>query len=153
MIDIFLFFFFAVFFILGFYWIILNTYLPLIIGSVKYCIESFLNQDCFSRWTALQLIMFRKLNIRSFLDPQLNFSVQINYICKKIGKKLGYFRRISSFFVTMDYNFGLQYYCITPLQLLLFFVHFRHSGKFCKLQLHQNKTMRIILGYGKYTPI
>lgn len=29
------------------------------------------------------------------LDPQLSFSNQIDYLCKKLGKKIGFFSRIS----------------------------------------------------------
>ena len=87
------------------------------------------------------------------LDPQLNFANHINYLCKKIGKKIGFFMRIASY--------------ISPWARMLVYKtiilpHFNYCASLLisctgedinRLQLQQNKIMRILLGCNKYTPI
>lgn len=88
-----------------------------------------------------------------YLDPQLSFSNQIDYLCKKIGKKIGFFYRISR--------------CLSQWTKLLIFntIILPHFDYCCsllvscnqediqRLQIQQNKAMRIILNCDKYTPI
>lgn len=87
------------------------------------------------------------------LDPQLNFSVHVDYLCKKLGKKIGFFSRIS--------------YCVSKWTKMLIYKtiilpHFAYCSSLLiscnkeevrKLQVQQNKIMRILLNCSKYTPI
>lgn len=87
------------------------------------------------------------------LDPQLNFTKHVDYLCKKIGKKVGYFRRVSG---------NLSDWCKVLVYNTIIFPHFNYcmslllsckKGDIYNLQLLQNKIMRIILNCSKYEPI
>lgn len=87
------------------------------------------------------------------LDPQLGFHNHVDYICKKIGKKIGYFRRIShnlsQWTKNIIYNtiiFPHFSYCIS----ILFSCN---KTDISRLQILQNKVMRIILNCDKTTSI
>lgn len=88
-----------------------------------------------------------------FLDPQLNFSSHIDFICKKIGKKIGFFYRISQ---------NLSQWAKLLIYNTIIYPHFNYccslllacnKAEINRLQLLQNKAMRIILKCNKYTPI
>lgn len=88
-----------------------------------------------------------------YLDPQLSFSSHIDYLCKKLGKKIGFFNRIAS--------------CLSQWSKMLIYntiilPHFNYCSSLLisctkndidRLQIQQNKAMRIILNCNKYTPI
>jgi Reverse transcriptase (RNA-dependent DNA polymerase) len=87
------------------------------------------------------------------VDPQLTFSNHINFLCKKLGKKIGFFRRISS--------------DLTPWSRMIVYntiisPHFSYCNSLLlscpqecinRLQVLQNKCMRILLNCNKYTSI
>lgn len=88
-----------------------------------------------------------------YLDPQLSFSNHIEYMCKKIGKKLGFFNRVAS--------------CLSQWTRMLVYntiilPHFTYACSLLisctkediqRLQVQQNKAMRILLRCNRYTPI
>lgn len=87
------------------------------------------------------------------LDEQLNFIEHVNYICKKISKKLGVLRKvrknISISTAVNVYNVLIKShfdYCSS----LLYMCSQSHKDR---LQLLQNKAMRIILKCSRYTSI
>ncbi len=79
------------------------------------------------------------------LDPQLSFSSQIDYLCKKLSKKIGFFSRISGHLSvwarTLVYNTIIkphfQYCCSLLISC--------NSTDVERIQKQQNKCMRIIL--------
>lgn len=87
------------------------------------------------------------------IDKHLKFTELVDYICKKIGKKIGYFKRIRNkinvltainiynTIVKPHFEFGstILYTCCTDAHLE-------------RLQKLQNKAMRSILKYNRYTP-
>lgn len=88
------------------------------------------------------------------IDENLNFKEHIEYICKKIGKKIGFFKRVRkklsiltavNVYNTMikpHFEFGstILYTCCTKTQIE-------------RLQKLQNKAMRSILKCNRYTSI
>ena len=88
-----------------------------------------------------------------YLDPQLSFSSHVDYLCKKLGKKIGFFNRIAS--------------CLSQWSKMLIYntiilPHFNYCSSLLisctkndidRLQIQQNKAMRIILNCNKYTPV
>lgn len=87
------------------------------------------------------------------LDPQLGFGNHVDYMCKKIGKKIGFLKRVSG--------------CLSSWTKLLvyntiIFPHFSYASSLLiactnedvhRLQILQNKIMRILLNCDRYTPI
>lgn len=87
------------------------------------------------------------------LDQQLTFSRNVDYLCKKIGEKIVFFYRISrnlsEWSKLLIYNTILSphfNYCISLLISC-------SNEDISRLQILQNKIMRIILNCDKYTPI
>lgn len=75
---------------------------------------------------------------------ELCFSNHIDYICRKFGKKLGFLMRVSAYWTAVvhyDY-FNYRSLLIACIQRGIM-----------RLQLQQNKPVRIILGCNRYTPI
>ena len=87
------------------------------------------------------------------LDPQLTFSHQVNYMCKKIGKKIGFFRRIAANLTQWSklliYN-TIIYPHFTYCASLLIACNNQEIGR---VQLLQNKAMRIVLNCNSYTSV
>lgn len=87
------------------------------------------------------------------LDPQLTFSSHIDYLCKKIGKKIGFFNRISgvlsSWTKLLVYNTIIQPHFAYCASLLISC----YKTDIRRLQLLQNKAMRIILNCSFHTSI
>lgn len=86
-------------------------------------------------------------------DPQLKFSKHIDYLCKKIGKKVGYFYRVCR---------NLSLWCRKIVYNTIIFPHFSYcmsvfiscsDEQIHRLQLLQNKAMRVILRCNRYTSI
>lgn len=87
------------------------------------------------------------------IDKKLNFKNHIDYVCKKIGKKIGFFRRIRKNVTPMCavhiYNTMIKphfEYCSTMLIVC-------NEGMFHRMQMLQNKGMRTILYCSRYTPV
>lgn len=87
------------------------------------------------------------------LDSQLNFSLHVDHISKKIGKKIGFFRRIAE---------NLSHWSRLLVYNTIIYPHFNYCFSLlisCKkadiqrLQLLQNKAMRTVLFCTRYTPI
>lgn len=87
------------------------------------------------------------------LDPQLGFHNHVDYICKKIGKKIGYVRRIS---------YNLSQWTKKILYNTIIFPHFSYcasilfscnKGDIRRLQMLQNRGMRMILNCDKKTNV
>lgn len=87
------------------------------------------------------------------LDSQLNFSQNIDYICRKIGKKIGFFRRVSQ---------NLSYWSRLLVFNTIVYPHFTYCNSLLvscsktdikRLQVLQNKAMRTILSCSQYTPV
>lgn len=98
-----------------------------------------------------QVEEFKYLGI--LLDSKLKFTAHINYISKKIAKKVGFLRRIrrsvSTYTVITIYNTIVKphfEYCSTVLFM-------GNEQMFQQLQRQQNKAMRTILKCNRYTPI
>lgn len=99
-------------------------------------------------------------NVRSIkylgmiIDKELNFNEHVDYICKKIGKKIGFFKRIrkkmDNITAVIVYNTMVKphfEYCGTILYSCC------NQGQLERLQKLQNKAMRSILKCNRYTPI
>lgn len=87
------------------------------------------------------------------LDQQLNFKSNVEYIVKKVGKKISFLRRISrdvSLFTRLTIYKSIIAphfeYCSTLLLYL-------NNNELQVLQKMQNKAMRVILQCNRYTPI
>lgn len=87
------------------------------------------------------------------LDQQLNFSNHVSYMCKKIAKKIGFFSRISV---------GLSHWTRMLVYNTIILPHFSYGCSLLisctkeevqRLQIQQNKAMRILLSCDIYTPI
>ncbi|KAJ8913408.1 hypothetical protein NQ315_008801, partial [Exocentrus adspersus] len=87
------------------------------------------------------------------LDPSLTFCHHVDYLCKKIGKKVGFFYRISG---VLSRNTKLLIYTTIILP------HFTYCSSLliacnkediCRLQILQNKCMRIILKCNRFTHV
>lgn len=98
-----------------------------------------------------QVDIFKYLGIQ--LDPQLKLSHHVDYMCRKLGKKIGYFNRISSrlsgLSKRMVYN-SIIYpqfsYCISLLS-------YCNKEDIHRIQILQNRAMRVLLGCNRYTPV
>lgn len=87
------------------------------------------------------------------IDYKLTFKNHVNYIVKKVAKKIGFFGRISSNLGTwariVVYGTIIAphfEYCASVLLLV-------GEGDMCRLQKLQNKAMRIILTCNRYTRV
>lgn len=87
------------------------------------------------------------------IDNKLKFDLHANYICKKISKKIGFFSRIRN---------KVSYDCAVILYNTLILPHYNYCSsvlfmcdnvKINRLQVLQNKAMRIILKCDRYTHI
>lgn len=87
------------------------------------------------------------------LDPQLTFSAHIDYLCKKLGKKIGFLCRVShclsQWAKTLVYNTIIRPHFDYCSSLLISCT----KENMHRLQIQQNKAMRLILGCNRYTPI
>lgn len=88
------------------------------------------------------------------IDKELKFKEHIEYICKKIGKKIGFFKRIrNKISVTTAINICNTMikphfeYCSTILYICC------TNAQMERLQKLQNKVMRVILKCSRYTSI
>lgn len=88
-----------------------------------------------------------------FIDNKLNFKPHIDYVCKKISKKLGVLARVGKHLTIWSrkviYNtivFPHFIYCGTIL-------HLANQESLNRLQKLQNRAMRIVLKMDKYTSI
>ncbi|CAH1102841.1 unnamed protein product, partial [Psylliodes chrysocephalus] len=84
------------------------------------------------------------------LDRELKFNKHNGYMSKKIGKKIGFMKRVSLFLSISTrqtiYNtliLPLFYYCSTII--------YTGCSSFDRLQILQNKAMRAILGCNSFT--
>ena len=87
------------------------------------------------------------------LDPQLNFSLHINYICKKLGKKIGFFARISKWLSLWTKKLVFNTIILPHFNYCSALLISCTQEDIYRLQLQQNKAMRIILSCNRYTPI
>lgn len=87
------------------------------------------------------------------LDPQLTFSNHIDFMCKKIAKKIGFFYRISV---------SLSQWTKMLVYNTIIWPHFTYACSLLisctktdvqRLQIQQNKAMRILLCCDRYVPI
>jgi len=87
------------------------------------------------------------------LDPQLSFSNHVDYMCKKIGKKIGFFKRVSgclsSWTKMLVYNTIILPHFSYACSLLIACT----NEDLQRLQVLQNKIMRVLLNCDRYTPI
>lgn len=87
------------------------------------------------------------------VDPQLTFSTHVDFLCKKLGKKIGFFRRISNdlspWSKMIVYNTIISPHFSYCNSLLL------SCPQECinRLQVLQNKCMRILLNCNIYTSV
>lgn len=87
------------------------------------------------------------------LDQQLSFAKHVDYLCKKIGKKISFFRRIST---------DLTQWSKLIIYNTIIYPHFNYCSSLLiscsvqdkkRLQVLHNKGMRVILNCDRYTPI
>lgn len=141
-------------------WLCLNK-LKLNVSKTKYMVfgkkqdcKLFLENDyyvCIDNEQIQHTTQMRYLGV--ILDPQLNFSAHVNFICRKIGKKIGFFRRISH---------SLSHWSRLLVFNTIIYPHFNYCNSLLiscnntdvqRLQVLQNKAMRIILSCTRYTPV
>lgn len=125
----------------------------MVIGSKTNC-DNFLNSN-------LKVVIDGKniehVNEMKYLgviiDAQLTFKNHVNNTIKKIAKKVGFFSRISP---------NLSEWCKKIVYNTIILPHFQYcsslllsctDGDIQKLQVQQNKCMRVILRCSRYTPI
>lgn len=87
------------------------------------------------------------------VDDQLKFNEHIDYLCKKISKKLGFLRRCSNFLthwskLTVFNTIVLPHFSYASTVLYL-----ANKTEIERLQVLQNRAMRIILKCSIYTSI
>lgn len=125
----------------------------MVLGTKRNC-QSFINQNLSVYINNIKVDYVDEIKyLGVVLDPQLNFTKHVEYLCKKIGKKVGYFRRVSD---------NLSDWCKLAVYNTIIFPHFNYCMSLlisCKkddiynLQLLQNKTMRIILNCNMHVPV
>lgn len=88
------------------------------------------------------------------IDKHLNFKDHIEYLCKKVGKKIGFFKRIRKKVTTITainiYNAIIKphfEFCSTILYTCC------ADSQLERMQKLQNKAMRSIIGCNRFTPI
>lgn len=86
------------------------------------------------------------------LDRNLKFNLHVDYMAKKVGKKIGYFNRISSH-LSMNTKLTLYNSIILPHFNYCASVIYVSNTNCYRLQILQNKAMRIILGVNRYASI
>lgn len=125
----------------------------MIVGSkanCKKCIELGLEiKICDSVITLVSEIKY----LGVYLDPQLSFSNQIDYVCKKIGKKIGFFYRISKYLSQWSKMLIFNTIILPHFNYCCSLLISCNQEDIQRLQIQQNKAMRIILNCDKYTPI
>ena len=84
------------------------------------------------------------------IDRELKFKKHIDYISKKIGKKVGFFRRVSPFISTST-RLTVYNSLILPHFLYCGSVIYVSSTNFGRLQVLQNKIMRVILRCNRFS--
>lgn len=85
--------------------------------------------------------------------PDLKFDKHVDYICKKISKKIGFLYRVSAFLSKWT---RLTIYNTIILPHFLFcstIIYLSNSDDKKRLQLLQNRAMRIILSHDRYQNI
>lgn len=84
------------------------------------------------------------------IDRELKFNKHIEYISKKIGKKIGFFRRVSPFISTST-KLTVYNTLILPHFLYCSSVLYVSCTNFSRLQILQNKAMRVILKCNRFS--
>lgn len=125
----------------------------MILGSKQNC-HKYLNSnpDIYIKDTKIHFVSEMKY-LGVILDQQLTLCKHVDFVCKKIGKKTGFFYRISD---------NLSQWCKLLVYNTIIYPHIAYCASLLiscnkdtinRMQLLQNKSMRIILGCSKYTPI
>lgn len=87
------------------------------------------------------------------IDHKLDFKENVDYVCKKVAKKVGVLSRLANN-ITMGARISIYKAIIAPhfdyCSTLLFL---SNQSAFDRLQLLQNRAMRAVLKCGKITPI
>lgn len=86
------------------------------------------------------------------IDRNLKFKKHVDYVSKKIGKKIGYFYRVSNH-LNLETRISLYNSIILPHFNYCSSVIYTSSVNCHRLQILQNKAMRFILGVNRYTSI
>lgn len=125
----------------------------MILGTKRKCKE-FLELDLSILFNGTKIDFVSQIKyLGVILDPQLSFCHYLDFIDRKLGKKIGFFRRISC-----NLTVWARHIVFNTMVL----PHFKYCSSVLlsctkeqvnRLQLQQNKVMRILLNCGKYTPI
>lgn len=124
----------------------------LFIGN-NYLYEKFISSGLQVKINNQNIELVQEIKYLGFIiDRQLKFDKHIDYIAKKIGKKVGFLRRISS---------SLSIFSRLTVYNTLILPHFSYcstliytgSSNLSRLQILQNKAMRVILGCRRDTSI
>lgn len=123
----------------------------MIIGSNKYLNQ---NIDMCVKYSGEHLekvVTMKYLGI--IIDNKLTFNDHINYICKKISKKLGFAYRVSKH-LTLNTRKTIYNTIIKPhFEYCSSILYMCNDTNISKLQLLQNRCMRFILKYNRYANI
>lgn len=123
----------------------------MVLGSTRNC-QKFAEEGCnlYINGSLIKCVTEIKY-LGVVLDPQLNFSKHIDFLSKKLGKKIGFFYRVSQY---------LSVYAKKLVYNSIIFPHFNYcfsllisctQDNINRLQILQNKAMRIVLGCNRYT--
>lgn len=119
----------------------------------NYLYEKFSSLNLCIRINGQNIEMVQEIKYLGFyIDRQLKFNKHIEYISKKIGKKIGFLRRISP---------SLSSYSRLTVYNTIILPHFQYCSSliytccsnYSRLQILQNKAMRIILSCNRETKI
>lgn len=87
------------------------------------------------------------------LDPQLTFNSHADYLCRKLGKKIGFFRRIASNLSQWSRNLVYNTIVYPHFNFCMSLLLSCNKEQVSRLQVLQNKCMRVVLKCNIYTPI
>lgn len=88
-----------------------------------------------------------------WIDRELKFSEHINYICKKISKKLGVLNRCGQYLTEQSKKTVFNTIILPHFHFASTVLYLANDNEIKRLQILQNRGMRIILKCDKYTRI
>lgn len=87
------------------------------------------------------------------IDNRLNFNEHVDYVCKKISKKLGFFYRCATYLSPWTRKIVYNTLILPHFNYASTVLYLTSKANMERLQLLQNRAMRIILQCNRYTSI
>lgn len=87
------------------------------------------------------------------IDNTLKFNKNIDYVCKKIAKKIGMLRRVSWYLTIRTRKLVFNTIVLPHFHFCSTVLYLSDRGHIDRLQKLQNRAMRVILGCGMYTRV